>query len=161
MGQIVTKFSDGSYLEFDSGSFDDWCVYLSRPNVPRYAPKDYQYFKRLHEYSLAHGAKKLYDDFVRIYDKTTKQCTDEVFSFIKEISKGYGTDEISVAIDFSIIYMGMVAEENKAFTKLGKRVKRLGVYQVLMDGMDYNIAANFSRGKKWRELDDICRTKGF
>jgi hypothetical protein len=28
MGQIVTQFSDGSYLEYDKGSFDAWCVYL-------------------------------------------------------------------------------------------------------------------------------------
>ena len=84
-----------------------------------------------------------------------------MFDYIKEIAKSYGTDEIRVAIDFSIIYMGMVAEENKAFTKLGKRVKRLGVYQVLIDRMDYNTAANFSRGRKWRELDEICKSKGF
>ena len=90
MGQTVTTFSDGSYLEYDRGSFDDWCVYLSRPNETRYAPKDYQYFKRLREYSLTHGAKKLYDDFVRIYDKTTKVRSNDVFDFIKEIAKGYG-----------------------------------------------------------------------
>ncbi len=161
MGQVVTTFADGSYLEYDKGSFDDWCVYLSRPNETRFAPKDYQYFRRLHEYSLKHGARKLYDDFVSIYDKTTKNRSDDVFNYIKEISKTYGSDEIRVAIDFSIIYMGMVAEENKAFTRLGKRVKRLGVYQVLIDGLDYNTAANFSRGKKWRELDEICKSKGF
>lgn len=161
MGQIVTQFSDGSYLEYDTGSFDDWCVYLSRPNALRYAPKDCQYFERLHEYSLTHGAKKLYDDFVSIYNETTKVRSNGVFDYIKEIAKSYGTDEISVAIDFSILYMGMVAEENKARTKLGKRVKRLGVHQVLIDGMDYNTAANFSKGKKWRELDEICKSKGF
>ncbi len=161
MSRIITEFADGSYLEYDRGAFDNWCVYLSRPNVARYAPKDYQYFKRLHEYSLTHGAKKVYDDFVSIYDKTTKTLSSEVLAFIKDLTKSYGTDEINVSIDFSIIYMGMVAEENKENTKLGKRVKRLGVYQVLIDEMDYNSAANFSRGKKWRELDEICKSKGF
>ena len=161
MGQIVTQFSDGSYLEYDRGSFDDWCVYLSRPNVPRYAPKDYQYFKRLREYSLTHGAKKLYDDFVRIYDKTTKVRSNDVFDYIKEIAKDYGDDETNVAIDFSIMYMGMIAEENKRGTKLGKRIKRLGVHQVLIDEIDCNDAANFSKGKGWRDIDAICKSKGF
>ena len=55
----------------------------------------------------------------------------------------------------------MVAEENKAFSKLGKRIKRPGVYQVLQENIDYNTAANFSRGRKWRELSEICAQRGF
>lgn len=161
MGQIITTFADGSYLQYDKGKFDNWCVYLSRPNENIYAPKDYQYFKRLHKYSLIYGAEKLYNDFVCIYNITTKEYTNEVFDKIKNIAKSYGNDEINVAIDFSIIYMGMVAEENKAYTKLGKRIKRLGVHQVLIEQMPYNEAANFSKGKKWKEIDEICINKGF
>ena len=54
-----------------------------------------------------------------------------------------------------------IAEENKEFTKLGKRIKRLGVHQVLKERMHYNEAANFSKGKKWKELNEICSSKGF
>ena len=43
MGRIVTTFSDGSKLEYDKGAFDDWCVYLTRPSISKYAPKDFQY----------------------------------------------------------------------------------------------------------------------
>ena len=67
----------------------------------------------------------------------------------------------NLILDFSIIYMGMVAEENKAFTKLGKRVKRLGVHQVLVDKLNYNDAASFSRGKKWYDISEECNQKGF
>ena len=161
MGKITTTFRDGSYLEYDTGTFDDWCVYLSRPNADRYAPKDFQYFERLYKYSLIHGAEKVYSDFVNIYNKTSKNLSEKVFVDIKEISKSYGADELSVAIDFSIIYMGMVAEENKAFTRLGKRIKRLGIYQVLIDKMSPFIAAQYSKGKKWMELNEICKSKGF
>lgn len=49
MGRIVTTFSDGSKLEYDKGAFDDWCVYLTRPSISKYAPKDFQYFHQ--EYS--------------------------------------------------------------------------------------------------------------
>lgn len=161
MGRIVRDFKDGSFLEYDKGAFDDWCVYLTRPSVVRYAPKDYQYFKRLTEYGAKYGNNQLYDDFIQFYNLTTKSLDDSVFELIDRLSEKYGDESIDIAIDFSIIYMGMVAEENKAYTKLGKKVKRLGVHQVLIDGLPYHIAANFSRGKKWRDLDHECKLRGF
>jgi hypothetical protein len=35
------------------------------------------------------------------------------------------------------------------------------MHQILIENMPINEAANFSKGKKWRELDEICKTKGF
>lgn len=161
MRRRITTFSDGSYLEYDKGSFDDWCVYLTRPNRIKYAPKDYQYFQRLATYGEKYGADNLYNDFIQIYSLTTKNSEESVLEKIKEISNKYREDALNIAIDFTIIYMGMIAEENKENMKLGKRIKRLGIYQVLIDKMPYNEAANFSRGRKWRELDAICLSKGF
>lgn len=162
MGKLITKFKDGSFLEYDHGSFDEWCVYLTRPNIARYAPRDYQYFSRLVELNKIYGSKySLYADFVSIYNLTTSTLEPSVFDFIKTISAKYIDHAIEVAIDFSILYMGMVAEENKAYAKLGKRIKRLGVYQILIDKLEPMEAANFSKGKKWRELDKICKMKGF
>ena len=60
-----------------------------------------------------------------------------------------------------MIYLGMVAEENKAGAVLKKRIKRLGMYQILFDNMSAYEAANFSRGKKVAELDPLCSSKGF
>jgi hypothetical protein len=42
----------------------------------------------------------------------------------------------------------MVAEENYPGTKLGKRLKRLGVHQILIEGMKVETAANWSRGNR-------------
>lgn len=161
MGKIVKIFKDGSYLEYAQGSFDSWCVYLTRPNQLKYPPKDYQYFERLREYGNKYGLDRIYNDFVAIYSLTTANLDDSVFFKIEEISSAYGDDCIDIAIDFSILYMGMVAEENKEFSRLGKKIKRLGVHQVLMEHMPSDEAANFSRGKKWRELSMLCQTKGF
>ena len=161
MGQLIKTFSDGSFLEYDRGSFDAWCVYLTRPDVERYAPRDFQYFQRLIQYGEKYGAKKVYDDFVSIYELTTNQMEASVLDKIEEIAKDYKEDSLSVAIDFTIIYLGMIAEENKRFTKLGKRVKRLGVHQVLMEGMSYKQAADFSRGMGWRDIDNLCKERGF
>ncbi len=161
MGQRVTTFTDGSFLEYDAGQFDNWCVYLTRPGNARYAPRDYQYFARLVEYGKKFGNSQLYEDYVLIYNKTSKTLDTDMFSEIVGLCAKYEADQIEIAIDFSIIYMGMIAEENKEHSILGKRIKRLGVYQVLMENYQPNIAANFSRGKKWRELAALCKERGF
>jgi hypothetical protein len=57
--------------------------------------------------------------------------------------------------------MGMVSEENYPNTILGKRIKRLGVHQLLFDGMTAEEAANWSRDKPWRELDKASKDWGF
>ena len=117
--------------------------------------------QRLVDYGTKYGFDNLYEDYVEIYNLTTKNIEETVLRRIKEITSKYGEDSLNIAIDFTIIYMGMIAEENKEFTKLGKRIKRLGVHQVLKERMHYNEAANFSRGKKWKELNEICSSKGF
>ena len=55
----------------------------------------------------------------------------------------------------------MIAERNKDFAVLKERIKRLGMHQILIDHMSVSEAANFSKGKKWKELDEICKAKGF
>ena len=37
---IVTNLDDGTLIERDRGSFDDYCVYITRPGEKRYAPRD-------------------------------------------------------------------------------------------------------------------------
>jgi len=44
---------------------------------------------------------------------------------------------------------------------LGKRIKRLGMYQTLVDNMEPATAANFSRGMRWQEIDEQCKKRGF
>ena len=41
---IVTKLDDGTVIERDRGSFDDYCVYITLPGQRRFAPKDTNYF---------------------------------------------------------------------------------------------------------------------
>ena len=55
----------------------------------------------------------------------------------------------------------MFAEENKAQAKLKKRIKRLGAHQVLIEGRPPEVAAEFSKGRPWQELDEECRRRGF
>lgn len=55
----------------------------------------------------------------------------------------------------------MVAEENKLGTKLGKRIKRLGIHQVLYDRYSPAAAASFSRGLPWTRINNECKLRGF
>ena len=55
----------------------------------------------------------------------------------------------------------MIAEENKSKAILKKRIKRLGMYQTLIQQLPAMEAAVFSKGKKWQVLDKICRELGF
>lgn len=161
MGNVIKQFSDGSFLERDKGNFDYWCIYLTRPGITRYAPEDWQYFQRLQIMGEKYGMEQIYSDFVEIYDVTKKTFEREILDKIADLSQKYGDDSIEIEIDLTIIYAGMLAEENKAYTRLGKRIKRLGVHQLLVDGWGYNEAANYSRDKKWRQIDEECKKRGF
>jgi len=57
--------------------------------------------------------------------------------------------------------MGMIAEENKEGAILKKRIKRLGVYQVLIEGVSPKVAARYSRGLGADYLDKVCYYRGF
>ena len=57
--------------------------------------------------------------------------------------------------------MAMVAEERKAGTRLGKRIKRLGVHQLLMEHKSPYDSANFTRGMDWKEIAGLCEECGF
>lgn len=160
MALIIKKICN-SIIEFDNGSFDKWCVYLTRPGSQRYAPKDAEYFSRLQQLGIVHGPAKIFNDFISIYTVTGKTLDKKTLHLISAISENYGDDAEEIDIWLTIIYAGMIAEENKANAILKKRVKRLGMQQVLLEGRSAEYAANFSKGKKWQELDAIMKAKGF
>ena len=165
MYKPLVSFEDGSFLRYGRGKFDNWCIYLTRVtdefNVRDYAPHDCHYFKRLQYYASIYGNELIYKDFVTIYNLTSKEPSSDVFDEIKEMAKKYKESRLNISIIFSILYMGMIAEENKEHSRLGKRIKRLGIYQILMENVNYEEAANFSRNKRWRYLDKICTDRGF
>ena len=161
MGKMIKEFNDGSYLEYDRGSFDDWCVYLTKTDGTRKPPRDTDCFQQLKELSNTYGSDRVYEDYVKVYELTGKSVEDNVLNQISEISNDYGADSLEVDIIFSILYMAMIAEENKAFTRLGKRIKRLGIYKLLIENNSVQQSANFMRGMGWREISDLCNERGF
>lgn len=158
----VKEYEDGSFLEYGEGRFDNWCVYYTDDKGKKTAPKDKDYFKDLYDFSRKYGNKKMYLDYVKIYNETNSYIEEKTISHIELISRGYETMDIT-KIDkiFTILYMGMIAEENKENTILGKRIKRLGIHALLVENKSIEESATFMTGKKWQELDKMCLERGF
>lgn len=161
MRRPIAQISPITVIEFDRGTFDDWCVVVNTKGEKRYAPKDVEYFSRLQELGKVHGAEQIYNDFLKIYDRTTKEIDPKVTELITLLSNAYGKDAFEIKKWFVVLYAGMIAEENKAKAILKKRIKRLGMYQTMMLKMPPAEAAVFSKGKKWQALDRVCKGFGF
>lgn len=161
MGQLIKEFKDGTFLEYDRGGFDDWCVYYTDTNGVRKPPRDVDYFKQLTELAEKYSVEKVYTDYVQVYNLTGKEVEQPALAEISSISASYGRDALDVDVIFSILYMAMIAEERKKYTRLGKRIKRLGIYKLLIEKRSVYEAANFMRGMGWRDIDALCRERGF
>lgn len=161
MGQIIKRFPDGSFLEYDRGGFDDWCVYLTNSFGVRHPPRDIDYFSNLKRLTNQYGVEKVYGDYVQIYNLTGKQVRKQDLDNISRLAASYGTNALQVDTIFSILYMAMIAEERKAGTRLGKRIKRLGIHKLLVENTSVYDSANFMRGMRWKEIAKLCEARGF
>ena len=161
MGQLIKRFPDSSFLEYDRGGFDDWCVYLTDASGNRKPPRDTDYFVQLKNLAERFGTNKVYSDYIRVYDLTGKQISNDCLDSISLLSEEYGASAIQVDTIFSILYMAMIAEERKAGTRLGKRIKRLGIHKLLIEDRPVHEAANFMRGMGWRDIAHLCEERGF
>lgn len=162
MSRIIKQLVNNRKVIFDNGRFDDWCVYVVEENGSKKAPFDAEYFSDLKNISTHYEVDKVYNDFVEIYNETSKIIDQNILHLINKLVSTYRVEHQALVEQwFVVIYAGMIAEENKQFAILKKRIKRLGMHQILKLGYEPIIAANFSKGKKWRELDEIMRPLGF
>lgn len=161
MGQCIRKFSDGSSLEYDNGSFDCWCVYIIKPDGSRIPPTDVVCFSLLKRLSKKFEPKMLYDDYVAVYDLIGQSVDDSVLGKIADISVKYGADSLRMEKLLSTLYLTTMAEENKEGTMLGKRIKRLGVYSALIENKSAEYAANFTRNMPGVKIAELCTERGF
>ena len=161
MPRVIKNVQGKNLIEFDNGHFDEWCVFLTRPGTARYAPRDTEYFTILKNMGRLYGHAKIYNDFISYYNNTSTEIDNNILDQITELSKDYAPHSEEMDIWFTVLYAGMIAEENKANAVLKKRIKRLGMHQVLLNNMAPEEAADFSKGKRWMELDRIMREKGF
>lgn len=157
--QII--FEDNTRLERGPGRIDNWCVYYYDENGKKRALRDIEYFRQLKCLSLKYGAERIYKDYVQIYNNTHKEIESQTVDLISAIASQYEDSKLEVKKVFSELYMTMISEENKKNTRLGKRIKRLGVYALLLEGKNEQKAANFMRHRTAEEISQMCSEKGF
>jgi len=155
---------ENAQVVFDNGRFDGWCVYVIDGQT-RFAPTDSWYFQILKDFTQYRAPSDIYQDFIGIYELTDETIREEVLLLIHTISAQYA-DTAKAATIFKVLYYGMIAEENKKSPlgerlPLRKRIKRLGVYQVLLENLSPEQAANYSRGWGADYLDKVCYYRGF
>ena len=152
----------GALLEFGPGRIDGWCVYRTTPEGVSEAPLDREVFRALRGLAGRFGGVRVYGHFARICDHTGKVPEQSMLDGIRVLAERRYFPEAERALEvFSVLYMSMVSEENRAGTMLGRRLKRLGVHQVLLEGRSPEEAARAFDGMGWREIAALCRARGF
>src|SRR5690554_7200041 len=117
--RLIKNLSNNRKVIFDSGKFDDWCVYIVEENGSRKAPFDVDYFTDLKTLSTQYSNNKLYNDFVAIYDLTTTTIDVKVTALIDRIVATYQENHKALIEQWlTVLYAGMIAEENKKFAIL-------------------------------------------
>ena len=160
---LIKKVGDVE-IGYGTGEIDSWCIMLHNNKVSRYSfnvPEDVDYFTDAVELEKRHGKGVFFADFCEVYNRTTSEINQEVLTLITELSTKYGDDATLADTTLTILYAGMIAEENKQFAVLKKRIKMLGMYQLLVEGMSPSDSANFSRGKTVRQLAPLMEQRGF
>lgn len=162
----ICTFADGTKMYFKTGYIDDFCVTLDDPSHARdgVSPTDKKYFTFMKKKSRLYGADRLYQDFVKVYNRTGKTVSQDTLEYIHQMSRTYNLvpgHSLRMEQLFSILYAGMIAEENRQDTRLGKRIKRLGVHLLLKEDFSPQVAADYMRGMGWKEIAAICEEKGF
>lgn len=152
---------DGSRLEFDRGNFDEWCVWEVHPDGRRYAPRDVDYFGTLLTLAEQVGHSQVYSDFVAVYEVAGENVTPLGQRIANSCSLKYQEFSGLAEKTFMVLLMSMIAENQKRNTRLGKRIKRLGVYELLFKSKNVAYSANFMKGMKWQQIDALCRELGF
>ena len=66
MSRIIKQLVNNRQVIFDSGSFDDWCVYVVEENGSKKAPFDAEYFTDLKNISEHYELDKVYNNFIEI-----------------------------------------------------------------------------------------------
>lgn len=168
--EVVKSFPGSTSIGFTEGRFDRWCV-QERVFFWTRRPTDADCFARLVELAQRYGRDRVMADFVAVYDAMGVRPprgdllpSEQVLDLITRFSAAYDAapgDSVRADRLFTTLYLTMIAEENKSKAVLGKRIKRLGVHLVLMEGRTPEEAAAFPTGKKAAELNVLCRSYGF
>lgn len=151
--RLLSTLTDSSKVYFTKGSFDAFLVKVTRPDGSTFMPRDDEFFTLVKDFASRFTAETVWYYLLGVSTSITAHSRVSDFKI----------PECFIEYEYLICYMiaAMIAEENKANAIIGKRMKLLGLHQVLMDGFTCHTAANWSKGKPWREIDAECKRRGF
>lgn len=153
---IIT--GNGYVIYYNYGRFDQYCVHVLKPSNKRvWKPRDSEYFRWLKRMGGRYGNDKVYSDFLKLYEIINKDTSMfEIEQFVRNMYSDYVYGEEW----WIILALTMKAEECKEHTILGKRIKHLAVYNLLMEDMKIRKIVSYMTGKRWWELDDLMMERG-
>lgn len=183
----IMAFPDERLIWFQNGVFNEWYIGTdpfpepegTPPNETLNFDKDEQMLDRLLKLQKEYGIVVLSHlwsiyGVVRTRDAGLPVPTvQEDWDLIMDWAKSYEEEDVDrVAHLFGYVYYAMVSEENYEDTLLGKKLKMLGIYQTLVEGLSPQKAACWSRCtsselllgspdmRRAHRLDLECRRRG-
>lgn len=165
LGKTDTILKKGEYIHtnnnylfwFGEGNIDEWCVYCVKPNKRTWFAYDHEYLSWIKKMGRFHGDDKVYDSFNLIFDNV---CYDydmiDGYNVISDVAGDYNRTEHF----WTWFWMTMVAEERKENAILGKRIKKLGVYNVLFDKYKISYITRYMVGMKYYDLEKLMIERG-
>lgn len=135
------------------------------------APKDVGYLQRIRDLAVIYGQNLIWKSFLKLYDSIPQvrevTINRKMTETVMEIVSGFpGETDLRLTLD--CLMCAMVAENNrlkkygsKFDTKLGKKVKALGVYQAIYEPwLAIRQVADYSKGKPWGQISAECEKRG-
>lgn len=168
----MITFEDGTQMTFARGRFDGYlCVCLDEngkradmEDAGLHAlPLDVDYLGGLKALFDVHG-EQVFTDWHDIYTFVTSEFDQRIVDCIMKKSEYYGEDKIKFQKIQSILYLTEIAECARVYygrpSKLQKRIKALAIHQLIRLDMPLAEVTEFSKGKPWRQLDEIMKGYG-
>lgn len=140
--------------------------------VPRFdyqfdAPEDVEYLQGIRYLATAYGCDRVWNSFLMLYDSIPQQRGVKInrgmTQTVNNIVLDYPT-EPQIRLIMDCLLCAMIAENNRLKiygspynTKLGKKVKALGVYQAIYERhLSIRQVADYSKHKSWRWISAEC-----
>ena len=158
MTGTVTDFK-GSFLQCATASFDFD------------APEDVDYLQDMRDLGSKYGKDAAWSTFLDLYNCIPQEreisINREMIKTIERLEQKYPTEK-NLRFTLDCLLCAMVAENNrlrrygsKYDTKLGKKVKALGVYQAIFeDNLSIRQVADYSKGMPWHRISEECSKRG-
>ncbi|MDM8288887.1 hypothetical protein QUW41_06165 [Slackia piriformis] len=163
---ISVKEMTGTKTDF-TGSFIEYAVV----DFGFDAPEDVDYMQEIRDLAATYGKDRVWNSFMELYSCIPQQrgvgITRAMTEKVIEIASQYpAAPNLRRTLD--CLLCAMIAENNRLKkygsqfdTKLGKKIKALGVYQAIYEtDMTIRQVADFSKGKNWRWISEECRKRG-